>query len=447
MSRLPPRFWRSWGETKVLKVLQASAWYPPDQLGGTEVYLEGLVQSLRALQIESTILVPRSMADPQPYDHQGVNVVCYPSQEMAGGRSASLGHFEHVLRQSGADIYHQHAWTPDCGSEHLGLARRMGLSTVLTVHTPGNGCLRGTMMLHGETACDGLIQDQRCGRCWAESRGAPTGVAAALGALPLGVARRFLGMEGSIFTALSARALAERKKGEFDEMVENADRVVAVCQWLYDSLASNGVPAEKLVLSRQGLTDQFIKTARRTAPRPHGSPLRLLYLGRWHPVKGVDLLVRALRTLPAEVPVELTIHAISGGVEEEAYRAKVLAMIGGDPRIVVGVPLSRDELPRAMSAFDALAVPSIWLETGPLVVLEAQAAGLYILGSDLGGIAELVDSPTSGTLVPAGDVDAWVAAIGKLARAPVAPDVGPVPHVRSINQAASDMSTLYRAIL
>lgn len=430
----------------MLKVLQASAWYPPDQLGGTEVYLGGLVQSLRAFQVESTILVPRSVAGPQTYEHEGTPVVCYPSRDVAGGQSGSLRHFEHVLRASGAEIYHQHAWTPDCGAEHLGVARRMGLRTVLTVHTPGNGCLRGTMMLHGDRACDGLILDRRCGQCWAESRGAPKAAAGALGALPLGVARWFLGAEGSFCTALSARALAARKGEEFAAMVANADRVVAVCQWLYDSLALNGVSASKLVLSRQGLTDRFIEAAGGTAHLPRGSALRLLYLGRWHPVKGVDLLVRAVRALPADIQVELSIHAISGGAEEEAYKAMVLGLIEGDARIVVGAPLTRDELPGAMSGFDVLAVPSTWLETGPLVVLEAQAAGLYILGSDLGGIAELVDTPNKGSLIPVGDIDAWTAAIRRVALAPKQ-SLSALAPVRSISQAAKDMSTLYRSIL
>ena len=43
-----------------------------------------------------------------------------------------------------------------------------------------------------------------------------------------------------------------------------------------------------------------------------------------------------------------------------------------------------------LAGFDMLAVPSQWQETGPLVVFEAQALGVPVLGSDLGGIAELI---------------------------------------------------------
>ena len=43
-----------------------------------------------------------------------------------------------------------------------------------------------------------------------------------------------------------------------------------------------------------------------------------------------------------------------------------------------------------MANFDLLAVPSQWMETGPIVVLEAHAVGTPVLGANLGGIAELV---------------------------------------------------------
>ena len=53
--------------------------------------------------------------------------------------------------------------------------------------------------------------------------------------------------------------------------------------------------------------------------------------------------------------------------------------------------------------YDALVVPSVWLETGPLVVLEAFAAGVPVIGSRLGGIAEMVRDGVDGLLFGAGN--------------------------------------------
>jgi len=94
---------------------------------------------------------------------------------------------------------------------------------------------------------------------------------------------------------------------------------------------------------------------------------------------------------------------------------------------------------------DALAVPSLWLETGPLVVLEAQAAGLFVIGSRLGGIAELVDD-SSGLLLQPGNVEVWAEAIGELAAQRSLPPVRPV-DARSMSDVAADMGKIYQGLM
>ena len=100
-----------------------------------------------------------------------------------------------------------------------------------------------------------------------------------------------------------------------------------------------------------------------------------------------------------------------------------------------------------ISGLDVLAVPSLGLETGPLVVLEAFAAGVPVLGSNLGGIAELVRPNQGGRLLPAGDVDAWRRAILELARSRSRHDLGDVPIPRSMEHVADDMNALYHAVV
>jgi glycosyltransferase involved in cell wall biosynthesis len=97
--------------------------------------------------------------------------------------------------------------------------------------------------------------------------------------------------------------------------------------------------------------------------------------------------------------------------------------------------------------FDLNAVPSLWLETGPLVVLEAKAAGLPIIGSRLGGIAELVREPEDGMLVPPGDVMAWARAIKAMVYNRPTQAVSPTAaKVRTMREVASDMAALYNSL-
>jgi glycosyltransferase involved in cell wall biosynthesis len=443
----------------MISVLQATAWYPPAHLGGTEFFLTGLVRELRARGVLSRIVAPLAPVEADGYEYDGAKVRTYmvnasPSRAEQRGGAPHLGfeRFRELLAEERPQIYHQHSWTRGLGGAHLRAAREAGIRTVLTVHTPNNLCLRGTMMLFGREACNGLIDPPACGACWSHDRGAPKGVAHSLGAIPSGLSRR-LGNglpEGRFATALSARALGERRKEEFARTVADADRIVAVCGWLFDALARNGVPADKLVLSRQGVDPEFAAEAAQAASgRKRGSDpqFRLLYLGRWHPVKGVDVLVRAVRALPSEPPVTLSIHGIGQGIEEQRYAAAVGRLAAGDRRIAICPPVPRAQLVSALTQADALGVPSLWLETGPLVVLEAKAAGLPVIGSRLGGIAELVREPEDGLLVPPGDVEAWSQAIAAMAagRSALHSRNGN-KSVRTMCEAADDMAALYASL-
>src|SRR5262249_174554 len=154
--------------------------------------------------------------------------------------------------------------------------------------------------------CDGQIIPRRCASCWSESCGAPKSLAQVLGMLPPqseAVLERIASLNGRAATALSARANAERFKISFADMIMHADYVVAVCQWLFDSLLLNGVPKEKLILSRQGVETSFVQEITDDAAiRKGDGTFRLLYLGRWDRVKGIDVLVKALRRVPAHYP-------------------------------------------------------------------------------------------------------------------------------------------------
>jgi glycosyltransferase involved in cell wall biosynthesis len=68
----------------------------------------------------------------------------------------------------------------------------------------------------------------------------------------------------------------------------------------------------------------------------------------------------------------------------------------------------RDDVPALMSAADAFALSSD-LEGLPLVLLQASAAGLPIVATNVGGNADVVVDGRSGYLSPAGDVDAFAA--------------------------------------
>lgn len=433
-----------------MRVVKSLGFYFPDSVGGSEVYVRSLANKLQASGIECIVAAPHRSSEASRYIHEGVEVFRYPFPERSW-RDETQGRvpprhfdaFETWLREQCADIYHQHSWTTGCGLWHLEAAKRLRLKTVVTVHVPANICMRGTMLLEGRAACDGEIVPERCASCWLQSKGLSRTVAGSLAALPksLGPLARL----PRFGPALAARALAAKRQKNLQDMFAAADRVVAVCGWIRDALLANGAPSRKIVLNRQGVDDG------RGALRPvrtSSDALRFGFLGRWDPVKGVHLLVEAFRRLPKPLPVELRILAVSAGVDSEEYREAVRRSAGGDPRIYFLPDAHNRGSTEFLASIDALIVPSQWLETGPLVVLEAFAAGVPVIGSNLGGIKELVSHERDGLLVSHADVTAWTAAMVRLASERgllerLRQGIGPV---RTMSDVAHDMSTLYREL-
>src|SRR5439155_21759837 len=126
-----------------------------------------------------------------------------------------------------------------------------------------------------------------------------------------------------------------------------------------------------------------------------------------------DLLVQALQLIPG-VNVSLDIFAVvQSGSDRELKRVKAHA--ARDPRLNLRPAVAPGKVGGTMALFDLVVIPSRCLETGPLVALEAFAAGVPVLGADLGGIAELVSDGVDGVLLPPDDAVAWAQAVSDLA--------------------------------
>ncbi len=234
-----------------------------------------------------------------------------------------------------------------------------------------------------------------------------------LGSLPPVASRRLRLMEkGPFWTAVGMSHFVETHLRAVRAFLDELDLIVVLCDWGKGVLLGNGVPEEKLVLCRHGL-----RTSAGPVPsrRMHGvGPLRLIFVGRAHPTKGLDLLIGALRRMP-NLDVILTAFLV---VQEDngPYAARLRTQAKGDPRIELRDPIwDRESLLAELAQHDYLVVPSQWLETGPLVVLEAWAAGLPVVGSRLGGIAELVRHEVDGLLIEPGDERAWQRCLQRLA--------------------------------
>jgi glycosyltransferase involved in cell wall biosynthesis len=440
-----------------ISVLHLPFTYFPDPVGGTEIYVASLVGALRSHRVHSAIAAP---AEAEASYLQGD----FPVFRIATARRITLEHAYGAPDETAASacraliarlrpqIVHLHARTAVVSEALVDIAHAAGAKVVFTYHTPAVSCARGTMMRMGRSACDGRLDTRRCSACVLAQHGIPPFLRDLLARTPqaMGEALEQLGFSGGPFTALRLPALIGAGHHRFRTLISEVDRIVAVADWVRDVLRINGVPEKKLALCRQGL-GQYPPSRIPMLPnagRHDGRfPIRLGYFGRLDPAKGVDILVEALARARG-IKVELEIY----GVRQpgcEAYFAKLKTATAADPRIKLRPALPSDAVIAAMRRCDLVAVPSRWLETGPLVVLEAFAAGTPVLGRRLGGVAELVSDDSDGVLLDADDPDVWAAEIRALAndseridrlRAGVRPP-------RTIDDVAVEMASLYRSML
>jgi len=124
--------------------------------------------------------------------------------------------------------------------------------------------------------------------------------------------------------------------------------------------------------------------------------------------KGIIYLLQAIKMLPNECPVKLTI--IDGGAPEAVYAPALMRQFELDGRVTFARRLSGEDLVRWYSAADMAVVPSMFEGFG-FPAAEAMACEIPVIAFAAGALPELVADGETGILVPPGDVPALAAAI------------------------------------
>jgi len=155
-----------------------------------------------------------------------------------------------------------------------------------------------------------------------------------------------------------------------------------------------------------------------------------------------------LKIIP-KTPVQIDIFAIRQSAEPDQIYSWLAEQAQQDPRLALRAAVAPDKVIGIMAEYDLVAIPSRLLETGPLVALEAFAAGVPVLGANLGGIAELVRSGIDGLLVQADDAVAWAAAIARVADNPhlVCEMRNRIKAPRSMDAVVDDMAIVYSTVV
>ena len=135
-----------------------------------------------------------------------------------------------------------------------------------------------------------------------------------------------------------------------------------------------------------------------SGPKPAGSDLRILFVGRPEERKGLPILLTAFNALVEHVPCRLTVIG--------AEREDVLRYVA-DPDLLRWIDIrgrvSREDLWTELHDADVLCAPSLSGESFGMVLTEAFAAGTPVIASAIAGYNDVVSDGVDGLLVPPGD--------------------------------------------
>lgn len=178
----------------------------------------------------------------------------------------------------------------------------------------------------------------------------------------------------------------------FDRTDKNC--IAVVHSGFVDRLARENLHMARAKVTLGVETKLFACDPRERASRISTSRIRFLFVGRLVAVKGVDVLLDAFARLQPAAGQKTTLTIVGSGAERSALVARSKAL-GIDRRVAFVGEKSTLDVAEHMRAHDVLVVPSQALKSGcqeafGRVVIEGMAAGMAVVATPTGGLADTV---------------------------------------------------------
>ena len=388
-----------------MNILHAAYSYYPNQWGGTEVYVRGLVRHLQSRGHRATVLAAVTeevLKDTGVffedrflkiglYEYENTPVigcVIHPttdeiySRHHEGWQASWAAFFEkYQTGRPGFDLLHLHANTPLVSAALAGAAREAfpRAKTLFSYHV-ADTCPKGSLMYFDRETCGAVPELKTCTACALKTR--------------LGVGEPWARLAGwlmpnlPISTKLPSLARLKYLTGlsleSFQRFEKQVDRWLVFSPQIEVALSRLGVPTDRVEVIRHGADDFRPSAARGTGAEPV-----FLYVGRFKKLKGLPTLLRAWLGLPENSGRKLWV--VGGGAGLERSLAQLIDRAKKRTDIEFLGTMETENLQALMSQAHCVLIPTEWVETGPLVFHEAVAAGANVIASNIGGCASLVE--------------------------------------------------------
>jgi glycosyltransferase involved in cell wall biosynthesis len=199
-------------------------------------------------------------------------------------------------------------------------------------------------------------------------------------------------------------------------LLQRRDRVVGVGEAVRQALIVNeGIPARRVgfIFNGVDLTPYRLlvdRAAVRRELRLSAEDFILIQVARLVPIKDHLTALHVVKRVATELQC-VRLLVVGEGPEEKAIREFISQNMLEEHVRLLGL---RSDVPRLLSAADVFLLTS-HTEGIPLTVIEAMAAGLPVVSTDVGGVAEVVCNGKTGLLAPAGDIETLAGLVLRLA--------------------------------
>jgi glycosyltransferase involved in cell wall biosynthesis len=183
---------------------------------------------------------------------------------------------------------------------------------------------------------------------------------------------------------------------------------------------ADGYQLQQDVIALSGADCRFLPSTRvlgsateTAVEKESGTGLRLAFLGRWHPNKGVDILLDALDSLADDQWARIReVRLFGGGPLEPLVHRKVVALQEAQRPVTLGGYLDKPAAASLYAWSDYLLIPSR-IESIPVIFSDAMQSGRPVISTPVGDLGRLLGEYRCGVLADSASVSDFSAALRK----------------------------------
>jgi len=362
---------------KILKVIHG---FPPDYMAGSEVYSYHLVKELINQDIDTFVFtrVENEFDDNykiynEKFEDIQIQRVNKPKRDYLYEDKFYDDKIDEIFKEYLAnikpDIVH-FGHLSHLSTSLIKIVKEFNIPIVYTIHDFWLYCVKGQMINQDGVICENPSVEN-CTQC-------------------------------SNYVVDSKQV--KESQDHMKEMIDLIDIFISPSHTLKDFFINQGIDKNKIQYLKYGFNTKKIIYNKKTFTK--NSKINFGFMGRVIPTKGIKILVDTFKKLPNE---QLSIYG-NIGIQKRFLETKNIIFKGA---------YDNNNINEVLNDIDVLIVPSIWYENAPLVIQEAFLAGIPVITSDIGGMAELVKDKINGFTFKVGSCEELEILIKNISNNPI----------------------------